>query len=179
MPISDGGNVIGASKGLGHGKFGSAGEEFAVGRRGVHQRLTNRGNPVIGGWHSRCIKTRIVPRLRTNVSAIALLVAFLLTTGTPLFAGEGSHPTCTAAHPPACHKTAGIARCCGEDSDISNQPGITRARVEVAADRQSVISVLPCRIETPRPGAITRHVDTSPTRGPSAGLTILFADLRL
>jgi len=155
------------------------GEEFAASRRSSGLRHTNRANRVIHGWHSRCIEACNVSILRTNLSAIALLVALLLTRGAPLFAAEASHKACMATHPPDCHRPTGIAQCCGNDSDISNQPVVTRARVEVAADRQSVISVLPCLIETARTGAITRHVDTSPTRGPSAGLTILFADLRL
>jgi hypothetical protein len=115
--------------------------------------------------------------MRTNLSAAALLVALLATMGAPLFAAEASHEDC--AQQPHCRDLARLTQgCCYNARDISNQPGVAESRFDVAADR-SAVWILPATIEPP-PGSLrSRSVDTSPRHGPSPGLPILLADLRL
>jgi hypothetical protein len=94
----------------------------------------------------------------------------------PLFAAAGSHQACAAQ--PDCHKTLRIsACCCCDDSHTSNQPAISQARVEHAADQQPAITVVAAAV-----GPLIRltwQIGTYPTRRPPPDLPILLADLRL
>jgi hypothetical protein len=115
--------------------------------------------------------------MRTHLSAIALLVVVLLTTGAPLFAAAGSHQPCAAE--PGGHKTGRItACCCCDDSETSNQPGISQARMELTVDLQLAVSVVPATVDLPL-SAMSWPIDTYPPHRRPPDLPVLFADLRL
>jgi hypothetical protein len=115
--------------------------------------------------------------MRTHLSAIALLVVVLLTIGAPLFAAAGSHQPCPAE--PDCHKAVRItACCCCDDSETSNQPRISQARMELTVDLQPAVAALPATVEPPLRAA-SWSIDTYPADRRPPDLPILLADLRL
>ena len=117
--------------------------------------------------------------MRTNLSTLALLLAVLLTAGKPVFAAEGPHQGCPEVQQLHCNKAAQISQCCGDDHDVSNSPGIIEARIDVAADHQAAVSVVPSTLETLQSCVTACHLDSSPPHGRSLDLPILLADLRL
>ena len=134
----------------------------------------NLKRTVTSDWHSRCCCVCIVMSMRLKLSAAIVSVAVLVMTGAPLLAA------CGAAQQLDCHKTPRLAQCCCcDDGEISNQPGLTQARTNIVGDHQSAVSAVPGTIVTLRSGAASCQVDTSPPRGHSPDLPILFADLRL
>lgn len=115
--------------------------------------------------------------MRTHLSAIALLVVVLLTTGAPVFAAAGSHQPCPAE--PDCHKAARItACCCCDDSETSNQPRISQERMELTVDLQPAVAIVPAAVE-PLLCATFWPIDTYPPDRRPPDLPILLADLRL
>ena len=124
-------------------------------------------------------KPSIEAYVRTNLSTLALLLAVLLTAGKPLFAAEGPHQGCPDVQQPHCHKAAQISQCCGDDRDVSNSPGILEARIDVAADHQAAVSVVPSTPEALQSSVTAGHLDSSPSHGRTLDLPTLLADLRL
>lgn len=66
-----------------------------------------------------------------------------------------------------------------DDDDGSNLPAILLARAQAASDSQFTVATIPPTMTTPLSFVAARHLDTSPPRGPSRDLPILFADLRI
>jgi hypothetical protein len=119
-----------------------------------------------------------VTRVRSKLSAAAIFVVAFLMTGASVVAVEAVCNVCVAKQHD-CGKIPRLAqRCCGDNGDVSNPPGVTQAQSDVVAD-QSAVSVLPYAGGTLQSRAISWHGDTSPPRGRTSGLPILFADLRL
>src|SRR5579864_8404126 len=118
----------------------------------------------------------VVTCVRTRLSAAGILAVVLLTAGAPLVAVV--HDVCLAKQHDCGRTPLLIQCCCGDNGDISNQPGVTQAPIDIPGD-QSAVSILPYTIEAPRVGASSWRVDTSPPHGRSPDLPILLADLRL
>ena len=84
-------------------------------------------------WHGACYTLDIVKSVRSVLSAVALIVAFVGASIVPAYAGQArpacGPPAATAAH--ECCKTPILKACCTNRSDQSRQSGPTQPRVQV------------------------------------------------
>jgi len=122
---------------------------------------------------SECETVRLI---QARLSALALIVTTLVTTGAGVLGAPGRYDMCTAKQHD-CGATAKIARCCcAGQNDSSRSPGPVEARTQIAPD----VTVVPIVVSTAAlMSADTRMspVQSSPPPPPHADLPTLFASL--
>jgi hypothetical protein len=88
---------------------------------------------LLGVWHGLCSSPCIVLSRTGKLSAIALIVAVVTTTGSTLIAQGAQHEACATKHH-ECDPTPRIVQCCcGHASDASSQGGPVESRVQLTA----------------------------------------------
>lgn len=119
----------------------------------------------------------VVTRLRTRLSAVALVAALLSASGT-LLAAADYHPVCVAKHHDCGTAPTIGSCCCGDQSRASDVSVPAEPRVQ-AVTGLSFVSLAPLPIVITLQPAASTGVQTSPPRGAPPDLTTLFATFRI
>ena len=134
------------------------------------------------GWladerRALCLSNGIVQPRSARLSAITLIVAILVATGSTLIAQSEPHAACAVNHH-ECGHTATITTpcCCGHATDASHEGGPVESRVRLTVDLSS-LPVVPTAGTFADTSASNLQVDTALPSGSLPDLATRFAPL--
>ena len=111
-------------------------------------------------------------RLRTRLSAMAIVAAMLLTGAAPVLANGSAHRACPA-HQHDCTKTARLSGCCGMDQgDRSDEATPATGKAQVAQPVAGTMAGIGAPLAVPDLLGHARALTTSPRSSPPDLITL-------